>query len=248
MTSVTGYTKAKTDELFVAKALVDAKGDLVAATANDTPARVAVGTDGQVLTADAASAAGVKWATPTAATSAPDTLRGVPGPKDHGLEAWSIDPRVITGSVAPTSGTLTLAGIRIDRAVTLANLHVYVGTLGAGLTAGQCLLGLYDSAGTLLGQTADQSTAWTSVGAKKAALVSPVAVTPGVYRVAILAVGTTPPAFSRGANANGQLVNFNLTTASTYLFATADTGRTTFPATHGSLATFASALLVAASV
>jgi hypothetical protein len=48
----------------VRKSLVDAKGDLLAGTANDTVARVAVGTNGQVLTADSAQTAGVKWATP----------------------------------------------------------------------------------------------------------------------------------------------------------------------------------------
>ncbi len=39
-----------------------AKGSILAATAASTPANVAVGSDGQVLTADAASSAGVKWA------------------------------------------------------------------------------------------------------------------------------------------------------------------------------------------
>jgi hypothetical protein len=43
--------------------LLTTKGDLIAATGASTPARLAVGTDGQVLTADAASASGVKWAT-----------------------------------------------------------------------------------------------------------------------------------------------------------------------------------------
>jgi hypothetical protein len=47
----------------IAKSIVDAKGDLIAATAADTVSRLAVGTNGQVLTADSAEATGMKWAT-----------------------------------------------------------------------------------------------------------------------------------------------------------------------------------------
>jgi hypothetical protein len=47
--------------------IVDAKGDLIGATAADTPARLAVGTNGQVLTADSTAATGLAWATPTGA-------------------------------------------------------------------------------------------------------------------------------------------------------------------------------------
>lgn len=43
-----------------------AKGDLLAATAASTIARLGVGNDGQVLTADATQTAGIKWATPAA--------------------------------------------------------------------------------------------------------------------------------------------------------------------------------------
>jgi len=54
---------AQDDSNAIQNAIVDAKGDLIAATAADTPARLAVGTNGQVLTADSAEATGMKWAT-----------------------------------------------------------------------------------------------------------------------------------------------------------------------------------------
>lgn len=50
----------------VAKSIVDAKGDLIAATAADTVSRLAIGANGTVLTADSAETTGMKWATPAA--------------------------------------------------------------------------------------------------------------------------------------------------------------------------------------
>jgi hypothetical protein len=43
---------------------IDAKGDLIAGTADDTFSRLAVGANNTVLTADSAEATGLKWAVP----------------------------------------------------------------------------------------------------------------------------------------------------------------------------------------
>lgn len=45
--------------------IVDAKGDIIAATAADTVSRLAVGANNTVLTADSATATGLKWAAVT---------------------------------------------------------------------------------------------------------------------------------------------------------------------------------------
>jgi hypothetical protein len=47
----------------IAKTIVDAKGDIIAATAADTVSRLGVGANGTVLTADSTEATGLKWAT-----------------------------------------------------------------------------------------------------------------------------------------------------------------------------------------
>ena len=57
---VTGLVAALAGKLGLS--VLDAKGDLIVATAADSAARLAVGTDGYVLTADSGEPTGLKWA------------------------------------------------------------------------------------------------------------------------------------------------------------------------------------------
>ena len=73
----------------IAKTIVDAKGDIIAATADDTVSRLAVGANDTVLTADSTAATGLKWAAPasggmtllstTTLSGATTTISGISG-------------------------------------------------------------------------------------------------------------------------------------------------------------------------
>jgi hypothetical protein len=48
----------------IQNSIVDAKGDLISATADNTPARLAVGNNGETLVADSSTSTGLRWNTP----------------------------------------------------------------------------------------------------------------------------------------------------------------------------------------
>ena len=60
ITTHAGLTDPHTGSL--QESLFDAKGDIIAASADNTPSKLSVGTNGQVLTADSTTTNGVKWA------------------------------------------------------------------------------------------------------------------------------------------------------------------------------------------
>lgn len=95
----------------ITKALLTTKGDLVVATGSATPARLGVGANNQVLTADSAQATGVKWAAAAAVKDlAYARYNTSPVTADDEFNDGSI-ASAWTNDVAPTgSATWTEAG------------------------------------------------------------------------------------------------------------------------------------------
>lgn len=150
-------------------------------------------------------------------------------PADHGLAAWTHDPATLrSASNATTSGTVYLCKVKIaNRSTVVSNVIVGIEALGSGLTSGQCFVGLYNSSGTRLAVSADQSGNWTSTGLKTIALTAPQTLAVGSYYVAILAVGTTPPQFAMGAG-GATTVSAGLATGASR-FLTGPTAQTSLP-------------------
>lgn len=152
-------------------------------------------------------------------------------PADHGLLAWTQDPATLRNAGDNvTAGVVYLSKVKIvDRSTVVSNILYGVVLAGTGLTAAQNFVGLYNSSGTRLAVSADQTTNFGSLGLKTAA-ITPQTLAVGSYYVAIL-VNLTPgtiPQFATGAGGSSA-TNAGLT-AGTARFLTALTGQTTLPA------------------
>jgi hypothetical protein len=86
----------------------DAKGDLIGGTGADTFARLAVGANDTVLTADSSTATGLKWATP--AGGGGKVLQVVTATTATAVtnSTGSFDDTGITATITPTSATSTI--------------------------------------------------------------------------------------------------------------------------------------------
>jgi hypothetical protein len=93
---------AQDDSNAIQNAIVDAKGDLIAATANDTPARLAVGTNGHVLTADSTAATGIKWAAAAGGGKVLQVVEGRLSTTSSSTSASFVDTGV-TATITPSA-------------------------------------------------------------------------------------------------------------------------------------------------
>lgn len=107
-------TDASTGAGGIAPSIVDAKGDLIAATAADTVARLAVGSDQGVLIADSSQSTGLAWRAGAWTTYTP-TLSASPTPPTIGngtlTGRWRyLDDKTIAVEISFVFGSTSAAG------------------------------------------------------------------------------------------------------------------------------------------
>jgi len=107
--------------------IVDAKGDLLAGTANDTVGRLAVGTNGQYLVADSAETTGIKWASLSAVSTLDLTINAQTG-TTYTLVSGDTN-KLVTLSNA---GAITLT---LPPSIFTAGQQIHIARMGAGAVA-----------------------------------------------------------------------------------------------------------------
>jgi hypothetical protein len=151
-------------------------------------------------------------------------------PSDAGFLAWTSDPQVngTTGTLA--TGVINLLRVNVRAGISCTNVLAWITAGGSSLTAGQNFAGLYNSAGTLVGTSADQTTPWAGTGLMTMPLTGgPFNLAAGFYWVALLSnASVTPATFARSTQAAAGTPNAGLA-VSAARFAANGSG-TTLPA------------------
>lgn len=135
------------------------------------------------------------------------TVEDPPSALDFGFEAWTfpIHNCHTTGKILTTGGSVFGSAIFVRRTFTMTNLVAMVTVAGGTLTAGDCWGLLYNSSGTLIAQSADQTTPWSTAGLQTMALTAKtgqsLTLQPGMYWGAVVGTGTTLPTFAVSGHA-----------------------------------------------
>jgi hypothetical protein len=149
------------------KSVATTKGDLLVATGSGVIVRRAVGSDGQVLTADSAQSDGVKWATPSGGGGM-DQIFPLAG---HGLLAASGDPHAFEIISGFGSGVF-IARVWIPAGVAITSVWLAVAAGGTYTSGSPNQLGVWaDAGGAPIKTTADDNTLLTTAGWAGDALV-----------------------------------------------------------------------------
>jgi hypothetical protein len=164
----------------VPKTIIDAKGDLIAGTAADTAARLAVGTNGQVLKANSATATGLEWAADSAGMSNPMTTTGDTIYSSSGSTPARLGIGT-TGQVLTVAGGLpSWASAASGGGMTLLSTTTLSGASTTVSSISQSYTQLYAVI-----------TGVTYTGASDALAVAPNGVTSGVDSCSTISYGTT---------------------------------------------------------
>lgn len=172
---------------------------------------------------------------------------GTMSPQAHSLAAWAFDPATVTSGLALTAGTLYLVKMQAAVAASATKIYWHVTSSGATPTSSQNFVGLYSSAGTLLGSAGADSD-YTS-GFKTSTITATAVAAGSFYWAAFLFNGATPPTLGRAGNVTtgASLVNVGLSAAQ-YRFATAGTSQTALPASITPASNTASAFALWAAI
>ena len=133
----------------VEESLFDAKGDILVASADNTPAKLSVGTNGYILTANTSAATGIEWAAAPAGYS-PPTLGSTQ--IASGATVTTISGLTLS---SPTVSGLTISDASIVLEGTTADAHET--TLTVGDPTADRTITLPDATGTVALLTATQT-------------------------------------------------------------------------------------------
>lgn len=158
-----------------------------------------------------------------------DPAGGTFAAPDHGYQAWAFDPALSSGAnVSASTGAVYVVKIPTPTSITVTSMSLYFQSTGT-LTAGQSFAGLYDSTGTRLVVSADQSTAWSgSSGGVVNTALSPTTITGPWVWASILMVGSPIPPMRGLTVSTGALLSAGLSAANSR-FARVSTGATSLP-------------------
>lgn len=120
-----------------------------------------------------------------------------PGLTARGLVAETMSPLAnVGGTSVLIDGTALFVVVNLYQGQVITGAAIAVGAAGVTLTLSK--LGLYTTSGTRVAVTADQGTAWESVGTKSANFTAPYTVpTTAAYYAAIITKGGTQPGVLR---------------------------------------------------